>query len=74
MAILNKNIEVKNEIFSALEQLQLFCRDHGFRFNEADLYSPKSFIWQQWLKKQNGKPTRNNWDDQLLRRSSYYRK
>ena len=42
-------------IFDDLDKLKLFCRDHGFRFNEADLYNPRTFVWQQYMKFVAGK-------------------
>ena len=51
------------DIFNDLEKLKLFCRDHGFRYNEADLYNPRTFIWQQFLKMVAGKTCRNNWKE-----------
>ena len=34
-----------NQIFDDLDKLRDFCRDHGFRFVEADLYNPRMFVW-----------------------------
>jgi hypothetical protein len=30
-----------------LDKLLEFCRNYGYRFNEADLYNFKSYVWQQ---------------------------
>jgi hypothetical protein len=52
-----------HDIFDDLDNLRLFCRDHGFRFNEADLYNPRTFVWQQYMKFSAGKNCRNNWKE-----------
>ena len=31
------------EIFNHLEQYEEFCKDYGYRYNEADLYNFKSY-------------------------------
>ena len=51
------------DIFNDLDKLKLFCRDHGFRFDENDLYNPKTFVWQQYMKWSAGKNCRNNWKE-----------
>jgi len=60
MARYHTRLDIK-DIFTDLDRLKLFCRDHGFRFNENDLYNPKTFIWQQYMKFMAGKNCRNNW-------------
>lgn len=52
-----------DDIFDDLDRLRLFCRDHGFRFDEADLYNPRTFVWQQYMKFVAGKNCRNNWKE-----------
>jgi hypothetical protein len=49
---------------SALEELDTlleFCRDFGYRYNEADLYNFKSYAWQQYTKFTQGKNARDMW-------------
>lgn len=53
--------EVVNAIFEDLEKYLDFCRDYGYRFNEADLYNFKSYPWQQFSKFTNGKNAKNMW-------------
>ena len=55
------------QIFDQLDELDQFCREQGFRFNPADAWNLRSFIWQQYNKKQQGKNYRNNWLDDLSR-------
>lgn len=56
-----------NQIFQQLEELEQFCREQGFRYDPADGWNVRSFIWQQYNKKQLGKNFRNNWLDELSR-------
>jgi hypothetical protein len=56
------------EIFDDLERYLTFCRDHGYRFNEADLGNWKSYAYQQFNKFLQGKPAKNMWD-QLVRQT-----
>ena len=62
-----------NQIFDDLDKLRDFCRDHGFRFIESDLYNPRMFVWQQYTKFINGKNCKNNWDDEISRVRSGYK-
>jgi hypothetical protein len=55
------------EIFDELEKFLEFCQDFGYRYNEADLYNFKSYAWQQYSKFQQGKNTKNMWDEDLRR-------
>jgi hypothetical protein len=56
------------EILDDLEQYLNFCRDYGYRYNEADLGNWKSYSYQQFNKFLQGKPAKNMWD-QLIRQS-----
>jgi len=49
------------EIFDDLEQYEEFCKDYGYRYNEADLYNFKSYAWQQYTKYAQGKNAKNMW-------------
>ena len=44
-----------------LDKLLEFCRNYGYRFNEADLYNFKSYDWQQYSKFTQGKNARDMW-------------
>ena len=55
------------EIFNQLEKLEQFCQEQGFRYNPSDAWNVRSFVWQQYNKKNQGKNYRNNWLDQLSR-------
>ena len=55
---------------SALEELDIlleFCRDFGYRYNEADLYNFKSYAWQQYNKFTQGKNARDMWFEDARR-------
>lgn len=50
-----------NQIFDDLEQFLEFCRQFGYRYNEADLYNWKSYAYQQFNKHAQGKHTKDMW-------------
>ena len=56
-----------NQIFDDLDKLLEFCKECGFVYNPSDLYNIRTYVWQQYCKKQQGKRYRNNWEDQLAR-------
>jgi hypothetical protein len=49
------------QIFEDLEQYLEFCQDHGYRYNEADLYNWKSYAYQQFNKYMTGKSAKDMW-------------
>ena len=50
-----------------LDRFQDFCRDYGYRYNEADLYNFKSYAWQQYNKYSQGKNARDMWAEDARR-------
>lgn len=48
-------------IFEDLEAFLDFCKDFGYRFNEADVYNFKSYAWQQYNKFLQGKNVKDMW-------------
>jgi hypothetical protein len=54
------------QIYNDLEELQLFCRQYGYPFNEADLYR-KDGVWGLMLRVQSGRNVRNQWSEELKR-------
>jgi hypothetical protein len=56
-----KSNPVVAQIFEELEHFQEFCRDHGYRYNEADLRNFKAYAWQQYSKFTSGKYAKNMW-------------
>ena len=57
----NTSAQVK-QIFDDLDNYRNFCRDYGYRFNEADLYNTKNYIFRQFQKFVAGKPVKNQWE------------
>jgi hypothetical protein len=51
-----------NQIFEDLEQYLNFCRDFGYRYDEADLYNNRSFAFRQYTKFLQGKPAKDMWE------------
>lgn len=48
-------------LFGDLEQYLDFCRSHGYRYDERDLYNWKSYAYQQFNKYLQGKFAKNMW-------------
>jgi hypothetical protein len=59
--ILIKSNPKTPQILDDLEQFLEFCRNYGYKFNEADLYNWKSYAYQQFNKLQQGKSVKNMW-------------
>jgi hypothetical protein len=59
------------KIFNDLDDYRNFCRDYGYRFNEADLYSQKNYVYRQFQKFVSGKPVKNQWEADLARIKEY---
>lgn len=58
-----RQIAAQEELNKFLE----FCRDFGYRFNEADLYNFKAYAWQQYNKFTQGKNAKNMWVEDARR-------
>ena len=50
-----------------LQKFLEFCRDYGYRFNEADVYNFRAYAWQQYNKFTSGKNAKNMWDEDARR-------
>lgn len=57
----NKKDNRVNQIFEDLENYLEFCKDYGYKFDESDLYSQRSFAYRQYCKFIAGKPAKDNW-------------
>ena len=55
------------QIFNDLEVYRNFCRDFGYRFDEADLYSQRSYVYRQCQKFTTGKYVKNQWEVDLVK-------
>ena len=56
-----------NQIFDDLDKYRNFCRDYGFRFDEAELYNQRSYVFRQFQKFIAGKSVKNQWEVDLAR-------
>jgi hypothetical protein len=61
MANNTKTVNI-NQIFDDLDNYRNFCRDYGYRFNEADLYNPRSGNYKQFQRLLAGQKPRNQWE------------
>ncbi len=50
------------QIFDDLDIYRNFCRDYGYRFDEADLYNQRSYVFRQFQKFAAGKSVKNQWE------------
>jgi hypothetical protein len=57
-----KNTVNINQVFDDLDKYRNFCRDYGYRFNEADLYNPRSGNYKQFQRLLAGQKPRNQWE------------
>ena len=48
-------------IFNDLEKYLDFCKEYGYKYDEAELYSNRSNVYRQYTKLVSGKQARNNW-------------
>lgn len=55
------------QIFDDLDNYRNFCRDHGYRFDEADLYSQRSYVYRQYQKFTSGKSVKNQWEVDIVK-------
>jgi hypothetical protein len=58
------------KVFDDLDKYRNFCREYGYRFDEADLYSNRSYVWRQYGKLLTGKEVKDQWSIQLERLSN----
>jgi hypothetical protein len=50
------------QIFDDLEKYLEFTIEFGYKYNEADLYDNKSYVFRQYNKYVTGKPVKNMWE------------
>ena len=67
MANHNKSTVQIKQVFEDLDNFRNFCREYGYRFNERDLYSPKSHSFRQFQRAAAGKPVKNQWEADLAK-------
>jgi hypothetical protein len=56
----NEKVRIK-QIFEDLENYLNFCKDFGYKYDEADLYNNRSFAYRQFNKFVAGKEARDMW-------------
>lgn len=54
-------------IFNDLDKYLEFCKDYGYKYDEADLYNNRSAAYRAYGKMVAGKPFRNMWDEDLAK-------
>jgi len=57
------------QVWEDLDHYLEFCRDYGYKFNEADLYNNRVYAFQQFRKFEAGKDPRDMWAQDANRRS-----
>jgi len=55
------------QLFEDLEKYLEFCQDYGYKYDEADLYNQRSYIFRNFVKYSTGKPVKSNWDEAIVR-------
>lgn len=56
-----KEFKTNHQLFDDLDNYLNFCRDYGYKFDEADLYSQRSYAYRQYSKLAAGKQPRDMW-------------
>jgi hypothetical protein len=55
------------QIFDDLEKYLEFCQDYGYKFDEADLYNQRSYVFRQYCKYATGKFAKDGWAELIAR-------
>ena len=64
---LNGTFSTENQLFEDLEKYLSFCQDFGYKYDEAELYNQRSFVYRQFLKFTTGKPVKDQWAELIAR-------
>jgi hypothetical protein len=51
------------QLFEDLEKYKEFCVDYGYKYDEADLYNQRSYVYRQYTKFATGKHAKNQWSE-----------
>jgi hypothetical protein len=62
MANTTKKTSSINKIFNDLDRYRYFCREFGYRFDEADLYNIRTWGYKQFQRMLAGQRPRNQWE------------
>lgn len=60
-------VEIKSnprtrQVWEDLDKYLDFCKSFGYKFDEKDLYSNRSYIYRQYTKHLAGKPVKDMWE------------
>jgi hypothetical protein len=55
------------QIFDDLEKYLAFCQDYGYKFDEADLYNQRSYVFRQFAKFSTGRDAKDGWAELIAR-------
>lgn len=53
------------QIFEDLEKYLEFCKDYGYKFDEASMYDMRSFAYRQFQKLVSGKEPKDQWAEDM---------
>ena len=51
------------QIFEDLENYLMFCKDYGYRYDEATLGDMRDYVFRQFNRFSTGKPARDCWSE-----------
>lgn len=52
-----------DQIFTDLEAYLEFCKDYGYRYDEATLGDMRDYVFRQFSRHTTGKPARDCWTE-----------
>ena len=55
------------QICEDLEKYLEFCGDYGYKYNEAELYDQRSYVYRQYTKFATGKFAKDQWQENARR-------
>jgi hypothetical protein len=55
------------QIFDDLEKYLEFCVDYGYKYDEADLYNQRSYVFRNFVKYSTGKWAKDGWAEAIVR-------
>lgn len=54
-----------HQIFEDLEKYLEFCREYGYKYDEATLYDMRNPVYRTHTKQLAGKEVKNMWDEDM---------
>lgn len=55
------------QLFEDLEKYLEFCVDFGYKYDESELYSQRSYVYRQYTKYATGKWAKDQWQENAPR-------